>query len=150
MAYVVGLFIALFAVHVALAWGLIWARRETVLRHFAAPYVAASLPLFAFVGIETLGHHKPVQVAWWELNQKPKVLAYKAVTGQAIYLYVDIGEAEPRALVLPWSAEKAKKLAQAMDGDEGNGAYLEGDGNWLDGARVEYAPPQPPLPPKVQ
>lgn len=150
MTYVVTLFFILFAINIILAWSLIWARRDTWLRHMAVPYVLATLPVFAFVAIETLGRHKPSEVAWRELyNRKAEVLAYKLVPESAIYVYLDIGEAEPRAISLPWSAETARKLAQAMS-EDGNGATVQGDQNWMMGTFVEHAPPPEPLPPKEE
>jgi hypothetical protein len=149
MAYIALLFAALFGFNVLLAWGLIWARRETFLRHIAVPYVVAVLPFFVFVATETLGRHKPSVVAWREMHGESQIIAYKAVPDEAIYLYVDTGENEPRAISLPWSAQTARKLYEAMEGDNANGAILKGRGSsWSPEGYVEHAPPPKPLPPK--
>lgn len=127
----------------AYSWALVWSRRDSVLRHVALPAWVILAPALALGSISLLGWHRPMDLAWY-LSDEYRVLGYKAVADEAIYLYVDDG-GEPMALSIPWDGEKASKLQEMM---ESRGAILRFE-KTLDTREPVFHPmPQPirPMP----
>lgn len=149
--YISLLFFGLFFINIILAWGLVWSRQDTWMRHMALPYTVFILPLYLLVLLEVLGHHKPSVIAWSELGGKhAKVIAYKPVPNEAIYVYLDIGQAEPRAISLPWSPAMVRKLSRIMEAEGQSGtAMITGTDTWVIESDVAREAPQPPNPPKI-
>ena len=96
----------LFALYTGVA---IWSRRETRVRGLAVLGFVFILGALGPASLETLGWHRPHWAAV-RLNGDVVVLSFKLVRGEAIYLYVDAGPGQPRAISLPWSDKKAQKF----------------------------------------
>ncbi len=99
---------ALFAVY---TWGIIWSRRETRVRGLAVLGFIMLLGALGPASLETLGWHRPHWAAV-RLDGDVVVLSFKLVRDEAIYLYVDAGPGQPRAISLPWNDERAQKLQE--------------------------------------
>jgi len=135
------------------AWATAWSRRETAVRAVVFVGFVSLLPFLAIGALESLGWHKPSWGAH-EADGTSVVLASKLVRGEGIYLYVDVGDGEPRSVVFPWDDETAQKLQDAMRESARNrqqGAIMEFDHSW-DNNEPQFHPlPQPRLPmPKGQ
>ena len=94
------------------AWSAAWSRRDTRIRHILVAAFVAALPLLAVGGTEVLGWHKPYGLAW-RLSEKAVVIGHKLMRGEAIYIYLDTGEGEPRAIFLPWDDAVAEELQES-------------------------------------
>jgi len=105
-----------------LTWATIWSRRETWVR------LASVLGFFiVLVGLgpasmEGLGFHRPMWAAW-RLEEKSEllILSFKLIRNVGIFLYIDAGPGEPRAISLPWSDEEAERMQKARRGNQRNG-----------------------------
>ena len=99
-----------------LAWVAIWSRRGTWGRPAAIALFLVSLPMIAAAGVQSLGQHRPLNLAWELPAGDHRVLAVKMIQDQAIYLYLDTPDRlEPWPLVLPWSNETANRLQKLQD-----------------------------------
>lgn len=92
-------------------WGIIWSRLETRVRGLAVLGFVILLGALGPASLETLGWHRPHWAAV-RLNGDVVVLSFKLVRDEAIYLYVDAGPTEPRAISLPWSDDDAAKMQE--------------------------------------
>ncbi len=104
-------------------WGIIWSRQETRVRGLAVLGFVMLLGALGPASLETLGWHRPHWAAV-RLDGDVVVLSFKLVRGEAIYLYVDAGPGQPRAISLPWSAERAEQMQENQktslrDGNKG-------------------------------
>ena len=88
---------------------VIWSRQETRVRGLAVLGFVMLLGALGPASLETLGWHRPHWAAV-RLDGDVVVLSFKLVRGEAIYLYVDAGPGQPRAISLPWSDEQAQKM----------------------------------------
>ena len=133
----------------------IWAPRSAPPK-FAALTLTALLMAGGYIGLmEILGRPKPMQVAWTaEKAEETTVIAAHFIEGEAIYLWLESGDAPvPRAYVLPWSMENAKQLNEATRQAEAEGTVVQ----MRKQSRAEnesdeplfYARPQAPLPDKT-
>ncbi len=149
MTYVFLIFSIIITLMVLFAFMTIWSRRDTVARSLSILLLVVSIPLLGIASMETLGWHKPIAAAW-RLSGEWLVLGSKMVVDEAIYIYVDVGGGEPRAIVLPWNDRVAQQLQDAMRdsrkrGQEG--AILEYEWDWLERGEPNFwALPEPPLP----
>lgn len=141
-------FLLITLVTAGFAWATAWSRRETRIRHLAFAAFLGMLPLLAVGATETMGWHKSSLLAW-RLDGEQNVLASKVVEGEAIYLYLDVGEGEPRAIALPWDPRTAERLqkAQRESARRGRrGAIMKFDHSW-DRNEPQFHPlPQPQMP----
>ena len=96
----------IFALYV---WGIIWSRQETRVRGLAVLGFVILLGALGPASLETLGWHRPHWAAV-RLDGDVVVLSFKLVRDEAIYLYVDAGPGQPRAISLPWSDKQAEKF----------------------------------------
>lgn len=87
---------------------------------FCLPGKRGALALLVYTGVlcivwvggaEVLARPKPVHLEWRSLEQA-EIIAARIHEDVAIYLWLD--GPEPRAYVLPWDLEIAKKLVGAM------------------------------------
>ncbi len=101
----VGLLFALYT------WATIWSRRETRVRGLAVLGFVLILGALGPASLETLGWHRPHWAAV-RLDGDVVVLSFKLVRGEAIYLYVDAGPGQPRAISLPWSDKVSEKFQE--------------------------------------
>lgn len=131
-----------------LTWLVVWSRRDTVWRHIA---MVALLPMWLVLAVliaDALGHHRPLEIAW-NVDGESRVLAAKMVQGEAIYLYVETGDPEPTALVLPWDDKVAEQLQEAMrkSAESGQqGALMRYKHSWDTNPPQFHPLPIPPLP----
>lgn len=98
-------------------WGIIWSRRETRVRGLAVLGFVMLLGALGPASLETLGWHRPHWAAV-RLDGDVVVLSFKLVRDEAIYLYVDAGPGQPRAIYLPWSDEEAQKFQEKQKESE--------------------------------
>lgn len=132
-------------------WQVIWSRRRTLHRPIAVAAFVVWVPTLGGIALQSLGWHKPMWAAI-ELQDRTdlRVMAHKLVRGEAIYLYVDTGEGEPRAYKLEWSDEVAQQLQDAVRGSRGNGnqggAIMEFDHSWDQHPPQFHPLPRPRLP----
>lgn len=146
----VWLAIVIIALFAAAAFLAIWTRRDTRGRAMAMVLFAVGIPTTAAAMVESLGHHKPVDLAWDLPAGEHLVLAAKLVQDRAIYLYLDDPErVEPRPLVLPWSNEQANAMQRAIDGapDGMEGKFIVKLDGTPDGEMTAHAIPQRAEPP---
>lgn len=117
----------------AMAWLAIWSRRATVGRTLSV----AMLPAFAVVAAlalyTPLGRPIPLAPPAGEYT----VLGARIDVDVAIYALLDDGKGEPVYYRLPYSEAQAKALQEAMNGEGGASAKIDGDG----GASFEGEPP---------
>jgi len=149
----------LYGLLVLVATGLaavaIWAPRSPAPK-FAALVLTALLMAGGYGGLmEVLGRPKPMKVAWTaEKAEETTVLAARFIEGEAIYLWLESGEAPiPRAYVLPWSMENAKQLNEATRQAESEGTVVQmrkqSSAETETNEPIFYARPQAPLPDKT-
>ncbi len=92
-------------------WGIIWSRLETRVRVLAVLGFVILLGALGPASLETLGWHRPHWAAV-RLSGDVVVMSFKLVRDEAIYLYIDVGPTEPRAISLPWSEGQAAKMQE--------------------------------------
>lgn len=121
-------FIALAAILFFLVHATVWSRRGTWARPAAIVILFITLPLFAAAYVESMGFHRPINLAWGLKKAEIQIIGIKLVQDKAIYLYADDpSREEPRPLSLPWSNEVADKLAKLADQSQQEG----GDGTFM-------------------
>jgi hypothetical protein len=123
----VWLALAVAVLFAAAAWLAIWSRRGTWARPAAIVLFLIGLPVIAAASVHTLGHHRPINLAWELGKGEYLILGVRMVQDKAIYLYLETPDRqEPWPLVLPWDNETANQIQKAMDGAEGQGDQGEG------------------------
>ena len=127
-------------------WGTIWSRRETRVRGLAVLGFVVLLGALGPASLETLGWHRPHWAAV-RLEGDVVVLSFKLVRDEAIYLYVDAGSKEPRAISLPWDEEEAEKMQDKRresihEGREGR--FKLTFGKWEIDRQMPHLPDPPP------
>src|SRR3990167_9002013 len=149
--YVVALFAALAGLFILAAWLAIWSRRATPARHVSMGVLLLGLTAIAVVAVEAMGFPKPL--AWaWQMNGEARVIGFKLVQDEAIYLYVDHGAGAPRSYSMPWSNSTASKLQELFDKGENGEFMLKFEPSWERRDPPEFYPlPQPIIPmPKIE
>ena len=114
------IFIGIAVMFALYTWATIWSRRETRVRGLAVLGFVMLLGALGPASLETLGWHRPHWAAV-RLDGDVVVLSFKLVRGEAIYLYVDAGPGQPRAISLPWSDEQAEKFQAKQKQSEREG-----------------------------
>src|SRR5215468_10974540 len=72
--------------------------------------------------IELLSRPKPMRLELWQQADKAKVVAATMREGEAIYVWLEFSSSlEPRAYALPWNAQMAQQLQNAMQEGQANG-----------------------------
>ena len=100
----------------ALAWMCVWSRRDSWARPAAVVLFLVSIPVVAWAGVETLGRHKPFDLARLVAGEY-LILSAVMYQDKAIYLYaIDPARDEPRPLHLPWDNATAQAIQRALDG----------------------------------
>ena len=149
LAWIVVAVLALFA---AAAWLAIWSRRDCWGRPAAVALFLLGVPVIAMAGLQLLGHHRPMALAWELPAGDHRVLAVKMVQDEAIYVYLDAGRSEPWPVLLPWSIEAADRIQKLQDEarPDSHGQFMLRYEPSLDVNGPQFHPlPQPPLlPPK--
>ncbi len=161
MEYVLLIFSGIAALFALYTWGTIWSRRETRVRGLAVLGFVMLLGALGPASLETLGWHRPHWAAV-RLDGDVVVLSFKLVRGEAIYLYVDAGPGQPRAIYLPWSDEEAQKFQEKQkeserEGRKGRFKLRFSFNPWypklpmfIDPPKARAIPPKPPTPPAPQ
>jgi hypothetical protein len=144
----VWLALPIIAIAAVLAWLCVWSRRDTWARPAAVALFIAAIPVVAYAGAETLSRAKPLSIAWELDADKYLVLGAKLVQDVGIWIYLDVGETEPRSYRLPWSNAMAQAIQDAIDGaPEGReGQFILQKGEQV-GDMTAHPVPQPPAPP---
>lgn len=139
--------IAAAVIFAALAWVAIWSRRADPMRHVAVLLFLVGLPALGYAGVSSLSWSRP-HWAMWGLSGDFRVLGAKMIMGEAIYVYVDTGEGEPRSVALPWSAAMAKQMQDLFDDPANEGqAVMKFEWSWdTHQAPTFYPLPQPAIP----
>jgi hypothetical protein len=137
------------------AWLSAWSRRNTWGRPAAIVLFALGLPAIAAAGVQSLGQHRPMSMAWEIAAGDHRVLATKMVQGVAIYLYLDTPERfAPWPLQLPWNNANAKRIQELQDSasSDAMGQFLFSYEPSLDVHPPQFhpLPQQPALPPKPE
>lgn len=148
MSNVTWIFLFIAAGMASFALATVWARRENKVRFATVLTLVLWLPMLAWASTEVLGWHKPLWAAW-RVSGEGRILAQKLVRGVAIYLYVDVGRGEPRAIELPWSDRTAEALQKALRESRRRrrrGAMLKFDWSWDNNPPQFHPLPQPQLP----
>jgi hypothetical protein len=152
METLVWLAIAVLALFAAAAWLAISSRNDRWGRPAAMLLFLLGAPAIAAAGLQVLGHHRPMALAWELTAGDHRVLAVKMVQDEAIYLYLDAGRSEPWPVLLPWSNEAANRIQKLQDeaSPESLGQFIFSYEPSLDVHRPQFHPlPQPRLlPPK--
>jgi len=102
--------VAVMVLFAAAAWLAVWSRRDCWGRPAAVALFLLAAPAIAAAGVQVLGHHRPMSLAWELRPGGHRVLAAKMVQDEAIYLYLDGGRSEPWPLMLPWDNEAADRI----------------------------------------
>jgi hypothetical protein len=146
------LVLAVISLFAAAAWLAVWARRDTWGRSASVGLFLIGIPAIAAAGIQSLGHHRPMSLAWELPAGEHRVLSAKMVQDEAIYLYLDAGRSEPWPLTLPWDNATANRIGKLQDeaGEGAMGQFLLRYEPSLDLNAQQFHPiPQPQLlPPK--
>jgi len=126
----------------------VWGALRPGVKAAAIAAYAGLLLALGLTHVNALSHPKPV--AWERADLKgAAVRAFTLDEGRAIYLWVVLpGSTEPRAYVLPWSLQLAKRLHEGAQRGEADGTRMLVDTNQATGERDVYLAPQPPNPPK--
>lgn len=148
------LFAASTALAALLAMISIWSHRKLTAKVTALVATALFIPTVYMSYSDLLSRPKPVTLEWWHQDaSEATVVGSKLREGEAIYLWIELAEAdEPRAYRLPWAQELAKQLYGAQREAEAKGTKVKMRlpfRNRTDEQELLfYAQPQPPLPPK--
>jgi len=140
--------VAVMVLFAAAAWLAVWSRRDCWGRPAAVALFLLAAPAIAAAGVQVLGHHRPVSLAWELRPGDHRVLAAKMVQDEAIYLYLDGGRSEPWPLMLPWDNEAADRIQQLQNEarPESHGQFMLRYEPSLDVHAPQFHPlPQPPL-----
>lgn len=144
--------VAVLSLFAAAAWLAVWSRKDSWARPVAVALLVLGVLVIPAAGLQSLGHHRPLPLAWELTPGDHRVLAAKLVQDVAIYLYLDDpARAEPWPLVLPWNNAMADKIQKMQDGAEGDakGQFLMRFKPSLDfNAPQFHAIPQPPMMPE--
>ena len=152
MTHTVIIFALILAAFALSTWATVWSRRETRVRVVAVFGFLVVLAGLGPASLEGLGFHRPMWAAWrLDNHEELLVLSFKLIRHKGIYLYVDAGPGEPRAISLPWSDEEAERIQDAKRESQDNGDregrfFLRRDKS-LDNHERQYHPlPQPATP----
>lgn len=136
----------------AIAHLAIWSRAGTWARPAAVILFVLGIPAVGAAGLQSLGHHLPLKMAWELPPGEHRVLAAKMVQDEAIFLYLETGRNEPWPLQIPWSNDMANRIQKLQDeGDpDAKGQFMMRFEPSLDLNAEQFHPlPQPPMmPPK--
>lgn len=102
----------------AFAWLLIHLRGNNWYRALAVIGFLTSIPAVALALYMSLGIAMPVGFKYLPTpTGELKLISFKAVPGNGIYLFVDAGDySVPKFYRIPWSRETAEKLEADQDG----------------------------------
>ena len=148
MTAVTLLSLAIFAAFLAMAWMTIWSRRADKMRHVAVAVCVLTAPLLAAAAILSLSWARPLWAMYELQGQELRVLAAKPIENVAIYVWVDIGDGQPRAVELPWDNKQAEDLQKLFENPDNQGqAMMKWEWSWeTRDAPMFYDLPQPPIP----
>ena len=127
----------------------VWSRRDSYIRSIGVLLFLLSFLVVPSVYIETLGLHRPWQIAWDLPAGESRVLAAKLIQNKAIYLYLDTGRLTPWPLKLPWDNKLANEIQEQMDSASPNarGQFMMLFDPSLDMNAPQFHPlPQPQTP----
>jgi hypothetical protein len=110
------LFCVLLALVAVLASIAVWSPRATRLRAVAVALVAGFVPLGYLTLTEVLSQPKPMTHEWFKGSvDEATVLSVSFDEGNAIYLWLQFDDPEPRYYRLPWRPVLAQKLQNYVD-----------------------------------
>jgi hypothetical protein len=110
------LFCLLLALVAVLASIAVWSPRATRQRAVAVALVAGFVPLGYLTLTEVLSQPKPMTHEWFKGNvDEATVLSVSFDEGNAIYLWLQFDDPEPRYYRLPWRPVLAQKLQSYVD-----------------------------------
>lgn len=138
----------------ALATIGIWAPRRLAPKLAAIGLAAAFAPLGYLGFVDLLSRPKPVGLEWWQAQAaEATVLGSHIREGDGVYLWLQLtGAVEPRSYRLPWDADTAQELVDALREAEEKGAgvrmKLPFEPTFDQREPRFYATPQPALPDK--
>lgn len=118
----------LFAAAMTVAAGLamlgVWAPRRLAPKLAAIGLAAAFAPLGYLGFVDLLSRPKPVAMEWWQARAgEATVLGSHLREGDGVYLWLQLaGNVEPRSYRLPWDADTAQQLVEALREAEKNGS----------------------------
>ncbi len=148
MSHTIIIFALILGAFALSTWATIWSRRETRVRLAAFAGFFVVLIGLGPASMEGLGFHRPMWAAWRLDIEELLVLEFKLVRYEGIYLYVDAGPGEPRAISLPWNDDVAEAVQNAARKSKRNhrsdGKFYFMDGS--DGELVIWPLPQPDTP----
>lgn len=145
--------LAILALITAMAWMTVWSRKADRMRHAAVGLVVLAIPLLAGAAILSLSYARPLWAMWELQGQEVRILASKMIEGEAIYVWIDIGDGEPRGVSLPWDTKQAEDLQKLFENPDNQGeAMMKWEFSWeTRKSPLFYDLPQPPVPmPKGQ
>lgn len=129
MNHTIIIFAMILGAFALMTWGIIWSRRETRVRLMSILGFLIVLAGLGPASMEGLGFHRPMWAAWRLADRSELlVLSFKLVRNVGIFLYVDAGPGEPRAIRLTWDDEEAANIQKAKRGSMENG---HGDGRFI-------------------
>ena len=109
-------FCMLLALTAVLASIAVWSPRSLKLRAVAVVLVAGFVPLGYFTLTEILSQPKPMTHEWFKRSvDEATVLSVSFDEGNAIYLWLQLDDPEPRYYRLPWRPVLAQKLQTYVD-----------------------------------
>ncbi|MCH8181783.1 MAG: hypothetical protein IID55_01225 [Proteobacteria bacterium] len=147
------LFVGIVVFVTALAGITIWSPRRMSVK-VSALALSALLMASSYGGfLELMGRPKPASLEWLSQVEEATVVAVRMREGEAIYLWLELETpSEPRSYVIPWNAEEARQLQDAMREAESNGGEVRMREPFSDRPQTDqpmfYAQPQAIPPPK--
>lgn len=155
MIHQLGPYFALFLALAAVLANIgVWAPRKFWVRCSAIVVAALFIPAAYASLSDLLSRPKPVSLEWMHRNApEAAVLSAQIREKKGIYLWLQFpGAPEPRAYVLPYDLETAKRLYQAQAKAKQNGTRARMKHPFKQSLDTSinrfYAPPQPPRPVK--
>lgn len=146
--------VAIFSLVASALCALGWAAVANVRRaELVCAGVVLAVVLTTVGAVESTGWHRPHWSDWrLEEDGSYRVLAVKAVDGEAIYAYLDVGAREPRPLVFPWDEDAARELLRLMrrSRDTGRGLVYSHSFTYDSETAFSLTPPPPAGPMKTQ